>query len=596
MNIATFIGDKAKKRGKHDVLSYKDESLNRWNSISWSELDQHVSTIANALVALDVEEHDNVGMISQNMPQCIIADYAAYANRAVVVPMFATLSPSQILYIINHAKIKLLFVGEQVQYDSVMEALKEENSVSRIVVFDDSVDLRGSKIAIYFADLFKIGQENTDKENIVRQRQKNAVKEDLANIIYTSGTTGNSKGVMITHENISEAMRINSERLKLKRGAKSIAFLPMSHIFERMWLYLCMKNDVLVYLNRIPTNIQQSIKEIHPSYMCSVPRFWEKVFVGVNQKIEEYSPFQKALVTWAVAVGKIYNIDYRRIGAKAPLSKWIRYQVADKLVFSKLKKLLGIERAIFFPVAGATMSDKQATFFRSIGVPIVYGYGLTETTATVSCYPFKDYTIGSIGTILPDVEVRIGDDNEIQIKGKTITKGYYNSEQETRNAFVDGWFRTGDMGRIEGDTLYMTDRLKDLFKTSNGKYISPQLIETTLTSDPYIEQIAVIGNNRNYVTAIISPSIPLLEAFAQKNGISYERIEEILNHPLVVQLFAEKIEAMQADFSGFEKVKKFRLIKHTFSIESGELTSTLKLKRAVIQQNYATLIEEMYED
>lgn len=596
MNIATFVDEKTKKRGKHDVLAYKVESLDQWNSINWTELNHRVSAIANALVLFGVEEQDNIGIISQNMPQCIITDFAVYANRAVVVPMFATLSSSQIFYIINDANIKLLFVGEQAQYDAVMEAIKEKNSISRIVVFDDSVDLRGSEIAIYFADLLKIGEENSDKEKIVKQRQKSADKDDLANLIYTSGTTGNSKGVMITHENISEAIRLNTERLGLKRGAKSIAFLPMSHIFERMWTYLCMTNDVTVFLNRIPTAIQQSIREIHPNYMCSVPRFWEKVFIGVNQKIEEYSPFKKALVAWAIAVGKIYNIDYKRVGAKASFIKWFRYQIADKLVFSKLKKLLGIEKAIFFPVAGAAMSDKQATFFLSIGVPILYGYGLTETTATVSCYPFVNYTIGSIGTTLPDVQVRIGNDNEIQIKGKTITKGYYNREQENKEAFIDGWFRTGDMGRMEGETLYMTDRLKDLFKTSNGKYISPQAIEITLTADPHIEQIAVIGNNRNYVTAIISPSIPLLESFAKKNNIEYKRIEELLDHPLVIKLFAEIIEKQQVDFASFEKVKKFRLIKHTFSIESGELTSTLKLKRAVIQQNYSSLIEDMYNE
>ena len=261
-----------------------------------------------------------------------------------------------------------------------------------------------------------------------------------------------------------------------------------------------------------------------------------------------------------------------------------------------MKKILGIENGIFFPVAGAAMSNKQATFFLSIGIPILYGYGLTETTATVCCYPFDNYTIGSIGTVLPDVQVRIGDDNEIQIKGKTVTQGYYQRPQETAEAFVDGWFRTGDMGKLEGETLYMTDRLKDLFKTSNGKYISPQAIEIALTADPYIEQVAVFGNNRNYVTAIISPSMPLLEKFAKENNISYDRIEETFENPLVQKLFEERIAAMQADFASFEKVKKFRLIRRSFSIESGELTSTLKLKRAVIQQNYATLIEDMYAE
>ena len=596
MNIATFIADKAKKRGKHPALFYKDISVNQWNSITWAELEVKVSTIARALVALDVEEQDNIGVISQNMPQGIITDFAAYANRAAVVPMFATLSPSQIAYILKDAGIKLLFVGEQPQYDAVLEALKEENCVKRIVVFDESIDLRDCSISCRFSDLFRTGEENADKEKIVAKRRKNASKDDLANIIYTSGTTGSPKGVMISHENIAEAIRMNTERLRLKQGATSMAFLPMSHIFERMWTYLCMNNNVKVYLNQHPSDIQTAIKEVHPCYMCAVPRFWEKVFIGVRQKIDEYSPFRKALITWAIAVGKIYNIDYKRIGKRPSIAVWIRYKVAHKLAFSKLKKILGIENGIFFPVAGAAMSNKQATFFLSIGIPILYGYGLTETTATVCCYPFYNYTIGSIGTVLPDVHVRIGDDNEIQIKGKTVTQGYYQRPQETAEAFIDGWFRTGDMGKLEGETLYMTDRLKDLFKTSNGKYVSPQAIEIALTADPYIEQVAVFGNNRNYVTAIISPSMPLLEKFAKENNIRYDRIEETFDNPLVQKLFEEKIAAMQADFASFEKVKKFRLIRRSFSIESGELTSTLKLKRAVIQQNYAALIEDMYAE
>lgn len=596
MNLATFVTDKAHKRGKHNILYYKVPSLDQWNSLTWTELEQKVDIIAKALVALDVEEQDNIGVISQNMPQNIIVDFASYANRAVVVPMFATLSPSQISYIVNDADIKLLFVGEQPQFDAVLEAVKGENPVKRIVVFDETVDLRGCKMAFYFSDLFKTGEQNAENAKIVRQRQKRSSKDDLVNILYTSGTTGNSKGVMLSNENITEAIRINTDRLKLKRRAKSIAFLPMSHIFERLWVYLCLFNDVKVYLNIQPGNIQQTIKEVRPNYMCAVPRFWEKVFIGVNQKIEEYTPFKKALVAWAIAVGKIYNIEYLRIGKKPPLSIRLRYKIAHTLIFSKLKKILGIENAIFFPVAGAAMSDKQASFFISIGIPILYGYGLTETSATVCCYPFRNYTIGSIGTLMPDIQVRIGDDNEIQVKGKTITKGYYKRPQETQEAFVDGWFRTGDMGKLEGDTIYMTDRLKDLFKTSNGKYISPQAIEISLTSDPYIEQVAVIGNNRNYVTAIISPSMALLETFAKQNNLQYERIEEILQHPLVVALFEERISALQADFASFEKIKKFRLIKRNFSIESGELTSTLKLKRAVIQQNYAALIDEMYEE
>jgi long-chain acyl-CoA synthetase len=329
--------------------------------------------------------------------------------------------------------------------------------------------------------------------------------------------------------------------------------------------------------------------------MCSVPRFWEKVYIGVKHEIEKYKPFKKAMVAWAVAVGSEYNIDHNRIDKKPSLSLYMRYKFANKFVFSKLKKILGIENGILFPVAGAAMSEKQIQFFRSIGIPVCYGYGLTETNATVCCFPYKNYTLGSIGTLMPDVQAKIGEDNEILVKGKTVTVGYYKRPQETADAFIDGWFRTGDCGKVEGNTLYMTDRLKDLFKTSNGKYISPQAIETALTSNRYVEQVAAIGNNRNYVTAIIAPAQEPLKELAQTQHIEYEYFEDLLKTPQVQKLFEEIINEAQKNFASFEKVKKFRLVKRGFSIEAGELTSTLKLRRAVIQQNYASLIDEMYQ-
>jgi long-chain acyl-CoA synthetase len=546
------------------------------------------------MVAIEVEQEDNIGLCAQNMPQNVIVDFAAYANRAVVVPMFATLSPSQVTYILNDARIKLLFVGEQMQFDCALEALKETPLLKKIIVFDNSVDLRGCEIASYFSDLFLVGDEHPENEKIVNKRQKNHSEDDLANIIYTSGTSGNSKGVMITAANISEAMRVHKERIFMQKGTRSLAFLPMSHIFERLWTYFCFFTDVKVYFNQNPADVQRTIVEVRPHYMCSVPRFWEKVYIGVKQKINEFKPFKKAMVAWAVAVGEDYNINHKRIDKKASLSLWFRYAISDMLIYSKLKKILGIENGILYPAAGAAMSEKQIRFFRSIGIPVCYGYGLTESNATVCCFPYTGYTLGSIGTLMPDIQVRIGEDNEILLKGKTITCGYYNRPQETADAFIDGWFKTGDMGKLEGNTLFMTDRLKDLFKTSNGKYISPQAIETAITSDPYMDQVAVIGNNRNYVTAIISPKMDLLEEFAQKNNLQYEHIEEIFDNNLVKQLFEEKISAALVDFASFEKIRKFRLIRRSFSIESGELTSTLKLRRAVIQQNYASLIEEMY--
>jgi len=597
-NISNFVFEKAKKRGKHRILFYRNDSLAQWVGITWNEFAQKVKTLAQGLLSLNVGEQENIGLCAQNMPQNLILDFANYSIRAVSVPMFATLSASQIAYIVNDAKIRILFVGEQMQYDNACEAMKESPTLEKIVVFDNGVDLKGNEKAIYFSDLLDMGEKHPENEKIIKQRQDSASGDDLMNILYTSGTSGQSKGVMITSGSVEESMRLHNIRMgeQMQKRARSIAFLPLSHVFERLWTLFCLFSDVKVYLNAQPIEIQRAIAEVRPHYMCSVPRFWEKVSIGVKQKINEMSPFMQALVAWALAVGKDYNINHQRVGKKAGFSLWFRYTIASKLIFSKLKKTLGIEQGIMFPSAGATMSDKQIVFFRSIGIPICYGYGLTETNATVCCFPVTNWTIGSIGTLMPELQVRIGEDNEIQIKGKTITKGYYNMPKETEEAFIDGWFRTGDCGKLEGDTLIMTDRLKDLFKTSNGKYISPQAIETCLTANRFIEQVAVIGNNRNYVTAIISPAQEPLKAFAKENNLQYERIEDLFEMPIVQKLYEDKIAEDQADFASFEKIRKFRLIRRSFSIESGELTSTLKLRRAVIQQNYSSLIEEMYNE
>ncbi|MDR1544116.1 MAG: long-chain fatty acid--CoA ligase [Prevotellaceae bacterium] len=595
INITNFVFEKTKKRGKHHIIYYKNEDLSQWVGITWNEFSEKTRSIARALVALGVKEEDKIAICSQNTPQCLITDFANYANRAISVPMFATLSPTQIAYILNDAQIEILFVGDQKQFDNAVEAQKESPSLKKIIAFDNSVVFGECAIASRFSDLLLLGENNPDNDKIIQKRQKNASEDDLVNIIYTSGTTGNSKGVLITSGSIAETIRIHKLRIPMFKRGKSIAFLPLSHIFERLWTYLCLSTDVKVYLNAQPTEIQKVVAEVRPHYMCSVPRFWEKVSIGVNQKIDEMKPFMQALVAWAIAVGKDYNINHKRIGKKISLSLWLRYKIANGLIFNKLKKLLGIENGVMFPTAGAAMSDKQVVFFRSLGIPIYYGYGLTETNATVCCFPDENWTIGSIGTLMPDIQVRIGEDNEIQIKGKTITKGYYNRPKETAEAFIDGWLRTGDCGKLDGNTLTMTDRLKDLFKTSNGKYISPQAIETALTSDKYFEQAAVIGNNRNYVTAIIAPAIEPLKEFAKKNNLQYEHIEDLFKMEIVQKLYEEHIEAAQKDFASFEKIKKFRLIRCGFSIASGELTSTLKLRRAIIQQNYASLIEEMYE-
>ena len=595
IHFSKLVAAKAKKQANRVALYYRDYSVAKWVEITWRELHEKVERVARALVSLGVKEEDRVAICSQNMPQALMVDFANYANRAISVPMYATASVQQIEYIVNDAEIEVLCVGEQTQYDNALEVIKNSKFLKHIVVFDPSVDLKGESRAMYFEDFMRKGDDQS-LQKIVEKRTKAATDDDLAIIMYTSGTTGESKGVMLPHSCLLEAMRIHDQRLvHIKRSDTSMAFLPLTHIFERAWTYFCLWEDVKVYLNQRPSDIQNTLKEVRPTMLCAVPRFWEKIAAGVQLKIDTFSPFKKALVAWALAVGEEYNIGYRKDQKRAPIGLAIRYKIADRLIFSTLKKVVGLDRGRLFPVAGAALDDKLAKFFVSLGLPIMYGYGLTETTATVCCYPYHNYVIGSMGTLMPDVQVKIGEDGEILVKGKTVCSGYYKKPEINANSFIDGWFRTGDAGKlVDGKHLYMTDRLKDLFKTSNGKYIAPQQIETILGGDVFIEQVAVIGNNRNYVTAIIAPNIEAIKGYAEQSGIKYEYVDELMDNPQICKMMEERIAELQKDMAPYEKIKKFRMIKRGFTIESGELTSTLKLRRAVILQNYAAMIEEMY--
>jgi len=595
LHFAQLVFAQAKKYGDRTALCYRDKISDEWTKISWVSLANQVSALAKAFVELGVVEHQRVAQFSQNKAENLVVDFALFANRAVIVPMYATSTVSQVEFIVNDAEIEIIFVGDQNQYNIALEVLENSKFLKKIIVFDKNVVFADAEHAMYYADFLTLGEKST-KHFEVQQRQNEAIGKDISCILYTSGTTGNPKGVMLPHSCFKEAMRVNTMRLTtLSDKDISIAFLPLSHVFERTWCYLCIFNGATIYLNLNPTEIQQTIKDVRPTMMCAVPRFWEKVYAGVQENLSHFSPFMLGVVTWAIAIGKKYNIDYLRLGKKPSVLLQLKYSIADKLIFSKVKETLGIENANILPTAGAKLSDEITLFFRSIGVPIVYGYGLTESTATVTCFEEQGFEIGTVGTIMPDLQVKIGEENEILLKGKTIFSGYYNNAEATAAAFTeDGWFKTGDAGHIKDNKIVLTDRIKDLFKTSNGKYIAPQEIETRLGMDKYIEQVAVIGNERNYVTAIIAPCIPEIESYAKKSKIQYQNVDELLNSPLIYELIENRITDLQKGMANYEMIKRFTLIPKSFTIETGELTNTLKIRRAIIMQKYKLLIDEMY--
>jgi long-chain acyl-CoA synthetase len=554
---------------------------------------------AKAMAEFGITEGENIGIYSQNLPQYLITDFAGYANRAVLVPMYATSSPAQVEYIVNDATISTLFVGEQLQYNNAFIVQKSSSILKRLIVFDPKVKLNpDDKTSVYFEDFLRLG-DNAHAETTVKVRMKEASPDDLATIIYTSGTTGNSKGVMLRHSNFLEVMRIHMIRLPVITDKEtSICFLPLTHIFEKAWTYLCLYNGVKVAINRDPKMIQEALKEVRPTMMCNVPRFWEKVYTGVHEKIDGFPGLLKKIALNAVKTGHAYNLDYKNKGIKPPFFLKLKFGLYNKTIFRVLKKVLGIEKGKLFPVAGAPLSDTVNIFLQSVNIPIAYGYGLSETSATVSFCPVERFVMGSIGMVMPDVQVKIDEsNNEILVKGKTVTPGYYKRPEENVKAFTeDGFFRTGDAGRLEGNVLFFIERIKDLYKTSNGKYIAPQAIELLMSNDKYIAQIAVIGDERKFVGALIVPDFEVLEGYAKQKEIVFSNREELVQNHDIIRLIESHVEEHQKDLASYEKIKRFALLSEPFTMAGRELTDTLKLRRPVILEKYASQIEEMYKE
>jgi len=514
------------------------------------------------------------------------------------VPLYPTGSLEQLEYIVRDAEIRYLFVGEQYQYDNAWKAMSTCPTLKQIIIFDTAVQRAADDTcSIYFGDFMAMGAPAAAVTALLDERAARQSADDLACIIYTSGTTGESKGVMLTHHNFSEAMRMHIDRLSMcSDNDVSLCFLPLAHIFERAWTYYCFTRGMRVVVNQNPKEIQSVIKEVRPTIMCSVPRFWEKVYTGIQEKVGEMRGFKRRLIDRALVVGRRRNLDYVRCGRRVPVWLACQYAFYDRVVFSKLKKAVGIENGNIFPTAGAPLSDTINEFLHSCGINILYGYGLSETTATVSCFELSGYRIGSVGTTLPDVQVKIGADNEILVKGPTVMKGYYKKPEATAQAFTaDGWFRTGDAGQLGADgAIVLTERIKDLFKTSNGKYIAPQAIEAKLGEDKYIEQVAVIGDCRKYVTAIIIPAFEAIKEYAAQKQIQYRSLEDLVKNQSIQKLIQERIAVLQANFARFEQIKRFTLLPRAFSKENGEITDTLKLRRAAIYRIFHAEIEAMY--
>jgi len=596
--FSVLIHQQAKKYGDRVALKHRDYKTNTWIPTTWNQFSETVAIVSNALIELGVGVQENIGVFTQNKPESLFMDFGAFGVRAVTVPLYATSSEAQVHYILEDAQIRYLFVGEQQQYDVAFRVMALSSTLKQIVVFDRDVkfDARDES-TIYMDDFLAMGK-NRQHQAEVDKRTAESDTEDLMNILYTSGTTGESKGVMLSHAGYESVMDAHCERFPgLGENDVIINFLPFTHVFERAWSCWCLCVGAELNINLRPQDIQMTIKEVRPTAMCSVPRFWEKVYAGVTEVINGATGVKKTLMQDAIKVGREHNVEYVCKGKTAPLWLHMKYKFYEKTIYSLLKKTLGLDRGAFFPTAGAAIPPAVQDFVLSVGINMVAGYGLTESIATVSCENNFDHMVGSVGKLMPHMQVKFGENDEILLKGPAITKGYYKKEAATKAAFTeDGWFRTGDAGYIKDDFLFLTERIKDLFKTSNGKYIAPQAIETKMVVDRYIDQISIIADERKFVAALIVPDYKLVEKYAADKGIQYASMAELLKHDAIMELFKERIDTLQQQFAHYEQIKKFTLLPEPFSMAKGELTNTLKIKRSVLNKNYAAEIEAMYAE
>ncbi len=597
-HLSMLVHEQAKKYGQAPALTFKNFGSEQWKTVSWNQFSTRVKQVSNALLNLGVKPQENIAIFSQNSIHYLYTDFGAYGVRAVTIPFYATSSEQQVQYVVNDAKIRFLFVGEQEQYDKAHRVFPLCESLERIIVFDKSVRISThDPNALYFDDFLALG-ENLPRQSEVEKRWAEANEDDLCNILYTSGTTGDSKGVMLSYSQYHAALKANDECVPVGEKDRVINFLPFTHILERAWSYLALSEGAQLIINTDPKDIQESMRATHPTCMSSVPRFWEKVYTGVKDRLDNSSAMQKKLFLRALSVGKKYNIDYLSKGKRPPLGLKLEYQMMNKTVLSLVRKQLGLEHPNIFPTAGATVSPEVEEFVHSIGINMIVGYGLTESLATVSCdHKDKPYTVGSVGRIINGLQVKIGENNEILLKGPTITKGYYKREELNKTVFdSEGFFRTGDAGYLKNGELYLTDRLKDLYKTSNGKYIAPQMIEALLLVDKYIDQVAVVADQRKFVSALIVPEFRLLEDFARDKHIAFDSREDLCGNATIQHMMLDRIHTLQQQLAPYEQIKRITLIPHHFSMEDGELTNTLKLRRPIINANYKKEIDKMYEE
>jgi len=590
-HIAHIIKNKASQRGNREALRFKYRNDKQYTSISWTQFIEETEKVSRALISYGLGHADNIGIFSDNRPEWSISDIAILSIRAVVVPFYASSSRQQIKYMVDETQMKLIIVGNEAQLENAIWALNNCESLEKLVIIENIKLPEDSRI-IGWKEFCKLGENETCAQQLAKLMNE-AENSDLATIVYTSGTTGEPKGVMLGHDNFSSCYEIHDLRLDVTEADVSMCFLPLSHIYERSWtFYMLYRGVTNVYLEN-PRTIIEALPEVKPSLICVVPRFLEKTHEGIMAEKAKWSKFKNIVFDWAIKIGGKVS-EYRKDSKPTPFFLGIKRAIANKLVLQKLRNIFGGNIRVM-PCAGAAINSDLLRFFHATGMFINFGYGATETTATVSCFKSDVYDFNTCGTKMPNVDVKISDEGEIMVKARTVFRGYYKKAEATAKVLIDGWYKTGDNGALKnGENLVMLDRLDDLFKTSGGKFVSPQKIELVLGQDQHIQQVVIIGEKRNFVTALIVPSFENLRIIADRIGLKNLNDETLILQKEIINYMNELIERIQLDLAPYERVRKFCLLPEPFNIESNTLTPSLKVRRKVVMEKYKEIIDRMY--
>lgn len=589
-HIVTRIREQITAQGEREAIRFQQQS--QWASISWRQLGERIDQLSRCLLKAGCQVQQTVAIFAPNSEKWAMLDYAALQIRAVPVPIYATSTAQQAAHIINDADVQWIFAGDE-QLESAVAALEHCPNVKGVIALNQEAQVPAHPKVWDWASWLL--QDDRSYQAELDARIDARCMDDLITLIYTSGTTGDPKGVMLDYANVAAQLEVHDQVLALSPDDVSLAFLPLSHVFERAWSYYVLhRGAVNCYLSN-PLQVRDALAEIKPTVMCAVPRFYEKIHGAIHDKLSRATGVKPHLFRWALRQGERHASQLRAGQSPSRRQQW-QLALADKLVLSKLRALLGGKMRLM-PCGGARLDPDIGAFFHAIGINVKLGYGMTETTATVSCWDDTRFDPHSIGYPMPGAEVRIGADDEIQVRGPMVMRGYFNQPDATAATFTeDGFLKTGDAGYLDAKgNVFITDRIKELMKTSGGKYIAPQRVEGALVRDHFIDQIAVVAEARHFVSALIVPCFDALEEWARAANIKYQNRKELLKHADVVALFEKRLQSLQHELAKFEQVKRFTLLPQGFCMHSGELTPTMKLRRKVILSRYQHHIEAMYQ-